>query len=219
MEAYCNFNNIYIQSSTHDEKELKYNLWVISGLKYRQGFDTMLKTSVEKKAMETVQIQAIEKSIFESALVNKLSDESKKLIRYAVSKKKWQVTLTGKNVQILGWQSLLNNVVLQNISFINSLYTYLSLATHPSNVAVFQFAEIHAKNQESNTFAIAIRLAQYLLSFHISDYCNYFFKESNLFSSLPPLQQLLIDSTNKMFRGDDYIINKELYYSFTNNLP
>jgi hypothetical protein len=39
-EAFCNFNNIYIQSKSLDELQLKYYLWVLSGLNYRQRFKT-----------------------------------------------------------------------------------------------------------------------------------------------------------------------------------
>lgn len=56
FEAFCNFNNIFLQTSSQGEKELVYTLWVISGLKYRQKFEITTPEHFEKKQKEAKEI-------------------------------------------------------------------------------------------------------------------------------------------------------------------
>ncbi|MGZ5281068.1 MAG: hypothetical protein ACXWEY_02215 [Bacteroidia bacterium] len=64
FEAFCNFNNIYV-NHTEATTELLYNLWVLSGLMYRQSFTEIASTeeNINKAEKEKKHIEKI-KQIF-----------------------------------------------------------------------------------------------------------------------------------------------------------
>lgn len=204
-EAFCNFNNIYRFSKSAEEKSFKYNLWVLSGLKYRQNFPAVQKENIEKKESEKKQIIELTEAIKASLIYKNLNLDSKENIDKAIKWKKWQVVLDGQNARSIAWHEMMTNAGATDL--LNGQYTSLSLNTHPSNVSVFQFKDLYSEANDLPKSILTIKLSKWLISFLIADYCYYFNNSKSSFNELPLMTQIIINQYNSMFRTEKYIIN------------
>jgi hypothetical protein len=53
FETICAFHLIYRNTSSKDERDIVYNLWVVSGLNYRQRFSELTTKEANKEKAET----------------------------------------------------------------------------------------------------------------------------------------------------------------------
>ena len=199
LESYCNFNNIYIQSKNENELILKYELWVVAGLKNRQSHNPVRLDFKTKKEFEAKQIKDIIYSIRSNEVYLSLNEDGKRNIEKAIQDKKWQVQIVGNTGNIIGWQKLLSNSGANES--LDHLYTILSWNTHPSNLSVSQFAEAYFKNTIHENARITLEMATLLLSFFIHDYCKYFPEVQEFFLNAPTITKELIKFHNSAFRG------------------
>ncbi len=204
-EAFCNFNNIYCFSKSAEEKLFKYNLWVLSGLKYRQNFSAVQKENIEKKEIEKKQIIELKEEIKLSSVYKNLAPDSKENIDKAIKWKKWQIVLDGQNARSIAWHEMMTNAGATDL--LNGQYTSLSLNTHPSNVSVFQFKDLYSEANDLPLSLLTIKLSKWLISFFIADYCCYFEDAKSSFNELPLMTQILVNQYNSMFRTEKYRIN------------
>lgn len=204
-EAFCNFNNIYINAFSAEELKFKYYLWVISGLKYRQTFKAVQEDVIIKKQNELLEIGELKTKIETSSVYQSLNSESKEKVNKAIKKKKWQVNIEGENVSFLGWHEMFTNAGVNEL--LDGQYTELSLKAHPSNVSVFQFGSMYSENTDFRTALLSIELSKWLISFFISDYCFYFKNAKQTFNQLPIMTQILINGYNIMCRSEIHKTN------------
>jgi hypothetical protein len=204
-EAFCNFNNIYRSSKSPEEKQLKYYLWVISGLKNRQSFKAELEESVTKKERERLEIIELHEKIVQSALYQTLEEDSKENVKKAIKSKKWQIQVNSNRAFTIGWQEMMKNAGANEL--LDGQYTALSLNTHPSNVSVFQFGSLYSTDKVFAATLLTIKLSKWLTALFISDYCNYFADAKHTFDKGPLMSQILINSYNLMLRNESYKIN------------
>lgn len=222
------FNLIYINTKTEDEKSIIYNLWAHSGLKYRQRFTTIykeedfderfniskeqfiqnIKDNEEKLAKEKEQINQIIEIIESTKLYKTLSQPNQKKIQTRLEKKEYLIKFDHNEVVPLHWQEL-SNVMNIKEGLFDNLYTYFSLYSHPSNVAVFQFGDMfnidglsYLELTETN-----LKFFFYLTSIFISDYIKLFPKVLKTFESMNVRDQIMINYYNTIIRGYDYSIN------------
>jgi hypothetical protein len=205
-EAFCNFNNIYRFSKTPEEIKFKHNLWVLSGLNYRQSFPATQKETIQKKEAELKQIEELQVELRSSAIYSGLSVESKENFEKAIKWKKWQVVIRGEKASFIPWHEMLRNAGATDL--LKGQYTSLSLNTHPSNVSVFQFESMYATKTDLPTTILTIKLSKWLISFMIADYCHYFAEAKAAFETLPVMTQIMINGYNSMFREEQYKINQ-----------
>lgn len=205
-EAFCNFNNIYRFSQTQEEQRFKHNLWVLSGLNYRQSFPATQTDTIQKKEIELKQIGELETEIRSSLIYSNLNDASKENIEKAIKRKKWQVIIQGEKASSIPWHEMLRNAGANDL--MNGQYTSLSLNTHPSNVSVFQFESMYSSKTDLPTTILTIKLSKWLISCLIADYCYYFPDAKTAFENLPVMTQIIINGYNLMFRGEQYKINQ-----------
>jgi hypothetical protein len=205
FEAFCNFNNIYRLSKSPEEIKFKYNMWVLSGLKYRQTFQTKLAESVKKKEDERLQIIDLKKAITTSEIFKSLNTESQDNIQKAIKAKKWQIWISNERAHVIGWHEMLMNAGANKL--LDGQYTFLSLSTHPSNVSVFQFKDMYSSKNDLPNSILAIKLSKWLISSFISDYCYYFKDAKEIFDKLPLKTQIMINGFNLMIRNESYKIN------------
>jgi hypothetical protein len=210
-EAFSNFNNIFIQSKTNDELLLKYYLWVKTGLKYRQKYNTEkskkhIDTDVEskrvyyyikeKKEKERIEIEDLKNKIRSNKCFLNLDKDSQELITKNWSRE-WKYKIDASVATKLNWVEIIKQSILNEL--IDDQYNYLSSNTHPSNVSVFQFAEMHEKSQDKDTMRVALMLSNFYLAFFISDFFQ-FYKMNELFKSLSNEQKIFLNAYNKLFR-------------------
>ncbi len=204
-EAFCTFNNIFRLSKTAEERKFKYNLWVLSGLKYRQNFPTKLEENIKKKQDEKLEIIDLLNKIRGSEVYQHLNTESKDRIENAIKRKNWQVATSGDEANIIPWHEMFNNAGVNAI--LEGQYSSLSLNAHPSNVSVFQFADMFLRGNDLPNSIFTIKISKWLISLLIADYCYYFKDAKERFDGLPIMTQILVNSYNLMCRNESFKIN------------
>lgn len=207
-EAFCNFNNIYIQSNNTDELKLKYHLWVISGLNYRQRFPIPDESEAikQKQKKEKEEIEQLEKLINENPCFVTLDEKSQKVIKEGIKDKNWQFRMDGTYSRKKAWHELMKYAGTNDM--FDQLYSSLSFSTHPSNVSVFQFKEINDRENQLFLTKMALLISKVIMSMYIADYARYYPSLKATFESMPQIHQALINCYNFGFRNPTYIINE-----------
>ena len=204
------FNLIFRNTKTTDEKAIIYGLWVLSGLKYRQRFASSATTpeNIEKIEDEKKEIAKIETEIRETALYKSLDAKNQAKIETKIKDKDFKIKFDGKEVTFLNWQDMCDVMEL-NKDLFDNIYTYFSLYSHPSQVAVFQFENMFSRDKEEyiQLTSTNLKYCFSLLSVFIADYINLFPEVKNTFEKLEVHKQIAIDSHNRLLRGEKFLIN------------
>lgn len=204
------FNLIYRNTKSKDERNLLYHLWVHSGLKYRQRFEDAAKTleNREKQQREKEQIAKIVAQIEGSALFQSLDEKNQGKIRTKLKNNDYLMRVEDKEIIFLHWHDLTKIMGIKERSFDN-IYTYFSLYSHPSNVGVFQFADMFKPGEEVFLKLVNsnLKLASFMFSIFIADCITLFPKALMTFESLDLREQIVINHYNTMARNQDYSIN------------
>lgn len=204
------FNLIFRNTKTTDEKAIIYGLWVLSGLKYRQRFASSATTpeNIEKIEDEKKEIAKIETEIRETALYKSLDAKNQAKIETKIKDKDFKIKFDGKEVTFLNWQDMCDVMEL-NKDLFDNIYTYFSLYSHPSQVAVFQFENMFSRDKEEyiELTSTNLKYCFSLLSVFIADYINLFPEVKNTFEKLEVHKQIAIDSHNRLLRGEKFLIN------------
>ena len=204
-EAFCNFNNIYIQSKSIDELKLKYHLWVISGLNYRQRFKATTPAHVKKKEGEQKEIANLLETIKANACFIQLDEQSQKNVFDGIKKKDWQFKIDGVKASKIAWHEMMTNAGASDM--LEGQYSSLSLNSHPSNVSVFQFGTMYIEGMQVFNTRMAIQLSKVFTAMFIRDYLVYFKEYQKYFETFAPIPQMLINTYNGMFRNEGYRLN------------
>ncbi|MDO1451094.1 DUF5677 domain-containing protein [Rhodocytophaga aerolata] len=209
-ETVCMFHLIYIKTQTKDEREILYYLWVIAGLKFRQRFAkiTTQKENQQKHEEEKLNIESLVEKIKKSSLFLQIDEKSQKIILSKIQDKDYKICFEDNKVKPLSWQQI-SDILTNKHPLFEEMYTYFSLYAHPSNVSVFQFAEMFGKDDEAYKFKTTnnMRYCFALLSIFIADYIKVFPGTQKTFDSLPIELQIMLNAYNKMIRGENFSIN------------
>lgn len=209
FETVFMFNLVYIQPKSEEERLILYNLWVYSGLSYRQMFDKhatkeeyKVKMKKEKEHMQNIK-EEIERTFF----YNSLSEKDKKFIQEQLLKRKeYKIAFYNGKIKKLTWRDVCLNAGLKPDLF-EDTYNFFSLYAHPSNVSVFQFQDLF-KNLTFLELTMHILLnAFHFLSVFVADYIKLFADRIQVFESLPVEWQIAIDFKNRLARSDEFSIN------------
>ena len=112
FETFLIFHHLFIQPDSEEEKELRYDSWVLSGLIERQGFP--IKSPYGKKQIES-----------EKLIVNSLKDKLRKNKRFIALKSKQQRSITEKgNWKFKSWAEIALDAGLDK-AHATSFYRYL----------------------------------------------------------------------------------------------
>jgi hypothetical protein len=209
-ETVALFNLIFVNTKSSDEQKILYNLWVHSGLKYRQKFENIAisNESKEKIENEKKEIEALIKEIENTDLYKSLDERNKGKINTKLKEKDYKINFNGNKVEFLNWQDLTKTLDLK-INTLDNIYNFFSLYTHPTNVAVFQFTEMF-KNEDKAWIEhsnLNLKIAIMLTGIFIADYISLFPKVKVSFENLSIREQIAIDWQNVFSRGDEYKIN------------
>lgn len=210
FETISAFYTVFVKPETEDEKLILYNLWVLSGLNYRQEFTKSAAGSDVNQILSDDQklIDELTQQIENCALFKTLDDENKGIVQAAILNKDFLIVIDDKKVKCLSWQDALKNMNLKKNLF-DDAYSYFSFYSHPSNVSVFQFNEMFG--EENSAY---IDIAKYnfknlmvLMSIFIHDYIRLIPDKLKIYESLSLKDQLMIDAFNVLFRGHNKSIN------------
>lgn len=211
FETTAMFNLIFRQTNSDEEMMIIYNLWSIAGLNYRQRFDSVitLEENKQKSEAEKKQIEALTNQILESKKYKELTPKSQEKILTRIESKDYRIVFKGNKVKCYtSWQELCD-VMNLNKEIFDNIYTYFSLYSHPSQVAVFQFEDMFRKHDEAfkSLTAFNLKYCFTFLSIFIADYVNLFPDTKDIFEKLDLKKQVAIDSLNILLRGEEYSIN------------
>jgi hypothetical protein len=209
-ETVSMFHLIYRRSNNKEEKTILYNLWVHAGLKYRQRFEVVITTTENREKLENEQkqIEQLEEEIKNTNVFQNLTERDKKKILTKLEKKDFKIWLNNNKVELIDWQGITHIMGLKN-DLLDNIYTYFSLYSHPSNVAVFQFSEMFEVGEEA-FIKITNNNLNYLfilLSIYVADYINLFPSVIEIFNNLSIRDQVIINFHNITMRKDEYSIN------------
>lgn len=207
-ETVCVFHLVYTLPDTQEKKDLVYQLWVSSGLKYRQRFNANLPSSQEKLEDERKEIETIKTTIENSDLFKSLTEKNQKKILTKLKEKDYKISFTGLDVNFLSWQEVSGTMGLKNDLFDN-IYSYYSLYAHPSNVSVFQFEMMFSKEEEAfkSLATTSMKYCFALLSMFIADYIKLFPEILETYNKQDLVSQIVLNFHNQMMRGETQSIN------------
>jgi hypothetical protein len=204
------FNLIYRHTKTEDEKLILYNLWAISGLNYRQRFESLIITEENEQKLkdEKQHIDRLISEIENTKLYISLDNRDKSKLQSKIKEKDFKIRFNNNQVVFLHWQELCESMGIK-FGMFDKIYTYFSLYSHPSNVAVFQFGEMFYNDDKAFLDLTNFNLKNLFvfLSIFVADYIHLFPNVLNTFESLPLISQLVLNGQNKLARGTEYSIN------------
>lgn len=210
-EAVCAFEIVYVIPVDDDKKKLLYNLWVMSGLNYRQRFILQANTpeNIKKLEEEKDTIDFLKKEIEKSSTYLALPITEQKKIQNAMKEKDYKIHINGSVVNKLSWGEIANLFGGKRIDdMFNQTYTYFSLYAHPSQVSVFQFRDMFTEDKPFvDIIILNVQYSLVLISIFFADYIKIYPDYKKHFMSEDIRSQMLLDMYNKWIRGDDYLID------------
>lgn len=210
FETACAFHLIYVSPTSKEDSLVVYRLWVSAGLKYRQRFtSSLISTSNKKKAKEEQdEIDELEKQIHASNTYKRLNTRNAGKIDTKIKEKDYRIVIDGNNVKFKNWHEIPQEMGCKK-DFFENIYTYFSLYSHPSNVSVFQFAEMFRKSDPAYEGKVVfnLRFCFSMASIFLSDYLKVFPTNQITFENLPIVNQAICNFHNRVIRGNHYSIN------------
>jgi hypothetical protein len=204
------FNLVYRAAAARDEQDILHCLWAHAGLAYRQRFESVIKNEENRKKQEEelVIMQNLVEKIENTDLFKSFDDKNKGKIYTKLKEKDYLIRIQKGEVQFLHWHNLVEVMGIQN-NFLDGIYTYFSLYAHPSNVAVFQFAEMFKDDQEGfmELTAFHLRTLFIFVSIFIADYIHLFNNVLITYNQMDIVSQIVINFHNKFARGNEFSIN------------
>lgn len=205
------FNYLFVNENSKNDKEIKYKLWVLSSLNYRQRFNNAITSEENRKKFESEgkRAQEIKDEIICSKFYNTLGNEDKKRIDSLIKKKDFLYVFRDNKVHILNWRALISHIGVK-MELMEHLYSFYSFYSHPSNVAVIQFADMF-NNPElgyKSMSKMSVGTAFNFISIFIADFIKFYPSILNTFNNINLRDQIIIDFFNKIARGNEFSINK-----------
>ncbi len=211
-ETVAMFNLVYINTESYEEKVILYNLWVLSGLNFRQRFESIIKQDESGKKLESEkkEIETLTNEIENTGLYKTLEEKDQKKIQTMIKKKDYKIQFSEGKVEFLTWADMPKIMRVQN-GILDNIYTHLSFYSHPSNVSVFQFANMFNKGEEAfiGLAKFKLKYASFLIGIFVADYIRLFPEVINTFNALSQIDQIVINSFNTLARGYEFSINEE----------
>ena len=114
-----------------------------------------------------------------------------------------------KEVVFLHWHELTKIIGIKD-GMLDDIYTYFSLYSHPSNVAVFQFADMFKLGEEAfpQLVNFNLKIAFFMFSIFIADYIQLFPTVLQTYEKMSLRDQIVINFHNTMTRNYDFSINE-----------
>ena len=210
FEAFSNFHNIYNSSDDDNVKQLLHDLWVVAGLKERQRFihDDMAEEHKKKAEVERRKIDTLIERIEANEVFLSFSEERAEKLRKQIKQRNFQFVYKDGDLKKSGWRDMFLNAGIKPM--FENIYSNMSLYSHPSNVSVFQFAQMFDEKTNTPMTHNAMNISRIIMALFIGNYCKFIPEAHAAFQELPRLYQFIIDFENKAFREtEDFIISNE----------
>ncbi|WP_341900737.1 hypothetical protein [Fluviicola taffensis] len=215
FEAFCNFNNIYIKTNSYDERRLLHELWVVSGLQYRQksNSEAMNEEQLQKKSREAESIEELKELILTNPFLLDLGSHEIDKMNGFIKKKEFQVAFNNGKFNRVSWAQMWLNAGV-NDKFDN-LYSMMSNSTHPSNVSVFQFKDLHLEDHADFSANFSIKFSTLILCLFVRDFCTYFEPLKIKFLEVSNFNQSVINGYNRIARDESFKLSDVTLFNDT----
>lgn len=204
------FNLIYRNSKTKNEKEIKYLLWVRSGLFYRGRFASVVTRKESKDKLENEQklMESINLQIEGNLLFKEMDEKNQGKVKKMIKQGKYLIKFENNGVSSLSWRELIDIMRVESKKA-SQIYNYLSLYAHPSNVSVFQFKNMFERETSPYKDRVInhLEFAFMMFSVFIADYINLFPTVLETYEKMSSKEQIVINFHNRLARGKNYDIN------------
>lgn len=214
FESFGTYNFIFSNSENEEEKLLRYNLWVLSGLMYRQRFAShaIIPGSKEKLEKEKLKIEELKGSILKMEIVKDLSVKEIGKLNGEIKRRNFKIQIKDGVVKLLSWFELFQNAGTD--SHFEKLYDDFSLNSHPSNVAIFRYRDMFENGDNIKSAMTHLSFSRSIIAFLIADHIKFFPGLKIIFNAIPPSNQLVINGLNETFRGPKHKVNDiEKYFT------
>lgn len=205
------FNLIYRFTSSVEEKEILYMLWVHAGLSYRQRFEDVVTTeeNKQKHKEEKAEMDHIVGVIEANSLFQSLDAKNQGKIKTKLKERDYLMKFQGKEVVFLSWREVTTTMGIKE-GMLDNMYNYFSLYAHPSNVSVFQYANLFNLGEEAfpRMANFNLKTAFFMLSVFIADYIRLFPTVLKTFEALELRDQIVLNFHNTNARSLDFSINE-----------
>jgi len=212
-ELVATFHTVFRTEYSDTERDMLYKMWVIAGLKYRQRFvgPNSSPENIAKATEEAQEIDSAIQAIHQSQTYLALTEAKKGLVNRVIGEKDYRIKLVNGDVVKMHWQEIIQFMGFK-ADLTGSLYTYLSLYAHPSNVSVFQYRNLFTAGADDHIkmAMFNIKTLTAIVSKFISDYINLFPEVMVIFENLPVLDQVIINWSLKLTTTGANVINDAL---------
>ncbi|MES2557012.1 MAG: DUF5677 domain-containing protein [Bacteroidota bacterium] len=214
-EAFANFHNIFNLQKDKDAQDFLYYTWAMAGLRERQrfpnqmseeelkqrpvSFQNLVKENNEKAEHEQKLIEEITAKIHANPLFSNLDEEKQKKLDKQFEKRTFQFLVVDGVVKGTDWLDMFLNTGVNEL--FKPLYSIMSTSTHPSNVSVFQYAQMFENNENQQRAQMLLKMSEKIMSFFIADFCGYVPEAKVIFQSLPEMERVLVESSNQHMRN------------------
>lgn len=223
-EAFTNFNNIFNSTEDKDAKQFLYDVWVLAGLKERRRFygeptDEKLekmsveqrKTALEHKAKadnDLKKIESLMEKVHQSPFYTRLNDKQKEILDDQLNGRVFQFVLSNGRMVKKSWLDMFLNTGAHEV--FTPMYSLMSNNTHPSNVSVFQYAQMFDKYENVKSAKTLLRMSEKIMCFFIADYCRYIPQAKEEYQKLPEMNKVIIETSNAHMRKFDFKLSETL---------
>lgn len=138
----------------------------------------------------------------------KLDERNKGKIQNRIKEKEYLIRFDKTDVIFLHWHELTETMKIKS-GLLENIYSYFSQYSHPSNVSVFQFANMFDRGEEAfrELTIFNLKIAFCMFSIFIADYIILFPSVQKTYDSLDIRDQIAINFYNTFARSQDYSIN------------
>lgn len=223
-EAFTNFNNIFNSTDDKDAKEFLYDVWVIAGLKERRRFyveptdeklkkmsDVQRKTALGHKVKAQDELKIIEsllEKVHKNPFYTGLNEKQKAILDDQLKGRVFQFILSDGRMVKKSWLDMFLKTGAREVFM--PMYSLMSMLTHPSNVSVFQYAQMFDDYENVQSAKILLKMSEKIMCFFIADYCRYIPKAREEYQKLPEMNKVIIETANKSMRDFDFELSDTL---------
>lgn len=182
LENICIFHFIFKKSKSEEETILKLKVWEISSLKYRLYLKKYVKIESQKEKIDEDEKKINEISLYINnlAIIKNLDEINKKKLDNMIDRKSFSFLINNNKIKCYDWQDMVDEISNSNEAF-NSLYTNLSMYSHPSYKSVndFNFSFFN-ENKKEEIIKDLMYFCFILTSYFINDFRYVFPKTKEL---------------------------------------
>lgn len=198
------FHNVFVQTETEIERNILFNIWIIRGLRNRQGLENVpekfkSKEKNEKKSLDRLLHETSElinnlliDSNAKSTMIKTLNSRSSMIAGFKITKDQDQKIIRFEEIKLT---SSPKDFLGENLA---SLYRFLSTHSHPSFLSILQYGQMFNSNDNIHFLKQILSFTILLQIIFILDFCNCIRDAKETFDSLPGVKEFFLEYSESL---------------------